>query len=180
MGEQTYFSVMPSPVGPLTMTASGTAITGVYFDLSRELAGQRRWKRDDDRLARARIQLEEYFRGERTEFDLELSLRGTPFQVDVWKALTRIPFGTTVSYGELARTLARPDAVRAVGSANGRNRIVIIIPCHRVIGADGSLTGFGGGLPRKRLLLELERNVAARKGSGGPRAEKQLSLLARA
>jgi methylated-DNA-[protein]-cysteine S-methyltransferase len=101
-------------------------------------------------------QLAAYFAGERTDFDLPLSPSGTPFQLSVWRALLSIPYGETISYRELARRIGNAKAVRAVGAANGRNPIPIIVPCHRVIGADGSLTGYGGGLPRKRLLLELE------------------------
>ena len=102
-------------------------------------------------------QLDEYLRGERTEFDLELAPRGTPFQLAVWNELLRIPYGTTTSYGTLAKRIGKRDAVRAVGAANGANPIPIVIPCHRVIGANGSLTGYGGGLHIKRALLELER-----------------------
>jgi methylated-DNA-[protein]-cysteine S-methyltransferase len=101
-------------------------------------------------------QLEEYFSGQRRDFDLELAPQGTEFQLRVWNELTRIPYGTTISYGELARRLGNPDASRAVGTANGANPIPIVVPCHRVIGADGSLTGFGGGLKAKAALLELE------------------------
>jgi len=109
-------------------------------------------------LEAAAEQLREYFAGERTSFDLPLALDGTPFQQEAWRALADIPYGETVSYGEQARRLGRPDAVRAVGAANGANPIAIVLPCHRVIGADGSLTGFGGGLETKRRLLDLERS----------------------
>jgi methylated-DNA-[protein]-cysteine S-methyltransferase len=159
MSERIHYSVMPSPVGELTMTMRGESLTGVFFENARELSDVPSWTRDDARLRFVRAELEAYFRGERTRFDVPLALHGTPFQVRVWQALREIPFGTTVSYGELARTIRRPDAMRAVGAANGRNPIVIMVPCHRVIGADGSLTGFGGGLPRKRLLLDLEQRV---------------------
>ncbi len=104
-----------------------------------------------------RAQLEEYFAGERTSFDIPLAPEGAPFEREVWRALEEIPYGETVSYGEIARRVGQPTAARAVGTANGRNPIAVIVPCHRVIGADGSLTGYGGGLERKRLLLELER-----------------------
>jgi methylated-DNA-[protein]-cysteine S-methyltransferase len=107
-------------------------------------------------LAAAAAQLDEYFAGERRDFDLELDLRGTEFQRAVWDELLRIPYGETMSYGELARRLGRPERVRAVGAANGRNPVAIVVPCHRVIGADGSLTGYGGGLDRKRALLAVE------------------------
>jgi methylated-DNA-[protein]-cysteine S-methyltransferase len=156
----TYYSVMPSPVGPLTLAWSEGALSGIFFERARPLGRSADWIRDDRRLARARQQLDEYFAGERTAFDLPLNLRGTPFQRRVWEALIEIPFGTTLSYGTLARSLDKPKAMRAVGAANGQNQFVIVIPCHRVIGADGSLTGFGGGLPRKQWLLALERSVA--------------------
>lgn len=105
------------------------------------------------------MQLDEYFQAKREKFDLPLSVSGTPFQQDVWSALQQIPFGQTVSYSQIANRIGRPRAVRAVGAANGANPIPIVIPCHRVIGANGSLTGFGGGLPNKELLLELEGAV---------------------
>jgi len=119
------------------------------------------WVRDDDErvLAEARRQLDTYFAGNLSAFDLPLDPAGTPFQVQVWQQLTRIPYGQTISYGELARRIENPSASRAVGLANGRNPIAVIVPCHRVIGADGSLTGFGGGLDRKRALLSLEQGV---------------------
>jgi len=118
------------------------------------------WVRDDGALAAVTQQLDEYFAGDRIEFDLELAPRGTPFQLEVWDQLCRIPYGETISYGELAKRVDRPGAARAVGSANGQNPIAIVVPCHRVIGADGSLTGFGGGLPWKRCLLNLEHPQA--------------------
>ena len=109
-------------------------------------------------LTRAAAQLDEYFAGERRDFDLPLAPSGTAFQVEVWRALARIPFGATCSYGDLARAVGRPAASRAVGAANGKNPIAIILPCHRVIGASGELTGYGGGLPMKRWLLDHERS----------------------
>jgi methylated-DNA-[protein]-cysteine S-methyltransferase len=114
------------------------------------------WRPADEPFADVRRQLSEYFDGERDEFDVPLGMTGTPFQRRVWQALQRIPYGETTTYGELARRLGRPSASRAVGLANGRNPIAVIVPCHRVIGSDGSLTGYGGGVERKRLLLELE------------------------
>jgi methylated-DNA-[protein]-cysteine S-methyltransferase len=153
-----YYSVMQSPIGPLTLRWSGDALVGMHFDNASILARRGEWTRDDDRLAPVRDQLSEYFRGERTSFDLPLAFEGTPFQERVWRALYDIPFGETTSYGELARRISEPNwpGARAVGAANGQNPIAIIVPCHRVIGADGSLTGFGGGLPRKRWLLTHE------------------------
>jgi methylated-DNA-[protein]-cysteine S-methyltransferase len=115
-------------------------------------------------------QLDEYFRGERREFDLSLRLEGTPFQVAAWKALLEIPFGQTRSYGEQARAMGRPSATRAVGGANGRNPFTILVPCHRVVGSDGRLTGYGGGLPVKRWLLEHEARVLATDREPGGRA----------
>jgi methylated-DNA-[protein]-cysteine S-methyltransferase len=117
------------------------------------------WERDDNAFAEVRSQLTEYFDGRRREFDIPLGLVGNEFERRVWDALRRIPYGETVSYGEIAREIGSPSAARAVGLANGRNPIAVIVPCHRVIGADGSLTGFGGGLERKRLLLDLESGV---------------------
>lgn len=119
----------------------------------------RRWadvERRDDALPATRRQIEEYFAGQRRDFDLEVDGEGTDFQRLVWHELTKIPYGATCSYGDIAQAIGRPAAVRAVGAANGRNPIPIVVPCHRVIGADGSLTGFGGGLEAKRRLLELE------------------------
>ena len=116
------------------------------------------WQRDDDRFVAVRAQLDEYFAGARRKFELALAPSGTPFQLDVLAALQEIPFGQTCSYAEIAQKIGNPKAVRAVGAANGRNPIALIIPCHRVIGSDGTLTGFGGGLEAKRYLLELELN----------------------
>jgi methylated-DNA-[protein]-cysteine S-methyltransferase len=162
MNHPTFFTTMSSPVGPLTLVGEGDDLVGLYFDED-PLAGKMRadGRRDDRRLRAAVAQLEEYFAGARTRFELSLVPPGTGFQKKVWGALTRIPFGATATYGEIARAVGRPDASRAVGGANHRNPIAIIIPCHRVIGADGSMTGYGGGLPRKRLLLELEARVAS-------------------
>ena len=114
------------------------------------------WTRDASAFTDLRRQLAEYFRGERRTFEVRLAPEGTAFQRDTWSALATIPYGATISYAELARRVGRPRAVRAVGAANGANPLPIVVPCHRVIGADGSLTGFGGGLDTKRRLLELE------------------------
>ena len=151
-----HWTIHESPVGPLTLIAGERALTGVHFEgYAHGLAPARR-DPEAPPLAAAAAQLDEYFAGERRAFDLELELEGTEFQLAVWDALLRIPFGETLSYGELARRLGRPERVRAVGAANGRNPVSIVVPCHRVIGADGSLTGYGGGLDRKRALLALE------------------------
>ena len=147
-----------SPLGELVLTASNIALIGVYFPTSHREA----WLEDDghgpasELLARARRQLTEYFARTRTTFELPLDPAGTIFQREVWDLLRTIPYGTTTSYGELARHLGDPRATRAVGAATGKNPIPIIVPCHRVVGANGYLTGFGGGLDRKRWLLEHE------------------------
>jgi methylated-DNA-[protein]-cysteine S-methyltransferase len=152
-----YFTEITSPIGDLTLTSDGRALTGLYMNEHRHRPPlDPAAVRDAAPFEEARWQLSQYFAGERTAFDLELNPSGTPFQREVWQALTEIPYGETVSYGELARRLGRPAASRAVGLANGRNPISIVVPCHRVVGASGSLTGYGGGLERKRFLLELE------------------------
>ena len=152
------FTTMPSPIGRLTLTGDGRALTSIYFERDDRLPSgpPKDWIADDLRLRDVRAQLDEYFAGKRTAFDLPLALRGTPFQMKVWGALLGIPFGATASYGEIAAAIGRPGASRAVGGANHRNPIPIIVPCHRVIGSDGSLTGYGGGEPTKRRLLALE------------------------
>jgi methylated-DNA-[protein]-cysteine S-methyltransferase len=126
------------------------------------------WVEDAAPFAEVTRQLDGYFAGDRTEFDLPLHPTGTPFQLEVWEALTAIPYGEVRSYGQVAEQLGRPGASRAVGLANGRNPIAVIVPCHRVIGASGSLTGYGGGLHRKRLLLDLEAGVAGLTLMAGP------------
>lgn len=118
------------------------------------------WKRDDKQWSGVAKQLREYFNGKRREFDIPLDAAGTDFQRSVWSALRKIPYGRTVSYADIARAIGKPKSMRAVGMANGRNPISIVVPCHRVIGADGSLTGYGGGLDRKRTLLNLESSGA--------------------
>ena len=153
-----YYDQMPSPIGPLFLVADDEGLREVRFELDRRphtpLAG---WVHSAPKLAEARRQLEEYFSGTRLVFDLSLKPVGTAFQQSVWGALTTIPYAATTSYGQISQQILRPKASRAVGAANGRNPIPIIIPCHRVIGSNGSLTGFGGGLPTKRALLELEK-----------------------
>ena len=154
------YSTLTTPIGELMLTADDDgALTGV--NLPNRHPDPAGWERDDGLLADARRQLTEYFAGERTAFDLPLRPAGAPFQLRVWEALLRIPYGETASYGEIARELGHPTASRAVGAANGRNPIAIVVPCHRVIGADGSLTGYGGGLECKRALLDLEAGRAA-------------------
>jgi methylated-DNA-[protein]-cysteine S-methyltransferase len=172
-----YTTIVDSPCGPLLCVVDqagavvriefgkGREAQKVYFQTTTEKF-QKTTERmrdsgievveDPARTAEVRRQLEQYFAGERREFDLTLAPAGTPFELAVWEELRRIPFGETRSYGEIARTLGRPTAYRAVGRANGANPIPIVVPCHRVIGSDGSLTGFGGGLDAKSRLLELE------------------------
>jgi methylated-DNA-[protein]-cysteine S-methyltransferase len=152
-----HITTVESPIGELTLASDGEALTGLYMTDQRHRPELPAADGDDDAvLAAAREQLAEYFAGERREFDLPLKPAGTPFQRAVWEALRDIPYGETAGYGELANRLGRPGAARAVGLANGRNPIAIVVPCHRVIGAAGALTGYGGGLERKRYLLELE------------------------
>lgn len=157
------YDIVDSPVGRLLLTGDSRALTGLYMMDSggHPMAVEPGWARREDDFAPAAAQLREYFAGERTEFDLPLAPRGTPFQLAVWEELARIPYGKTVSYGDVALALGKSHlASRAVGLANGRNPISIIVPCHRVIGADGSLTGYGGGLPTKRWLLDHEARQA--------------------
>lgn len=154
------YTTLPSPIGELLLAGDRGALNRLSMQAGpRPLPVAPQWRRDDGAFADPRRQLEEYFDGRRRSFELELELTGSGFDVTVWQALREIPYGETISYGELARRIGRPDAVRAVGAANGRNPIAVIVPCHRVIGADGSLTGYGGGLERKRLLLDLEAGV---------------------
>lgn len=155
------FTTMSSPVGRLTLLGDGDELIGVSFDGDANAAPRPDWTRDDRRLRGAALQLQEYFAGKRTRFELRLAPRGTAFQKAVWAALLRIPFGETASYGDIARAIGKPAASRAIGGANHRNPIAIVIPCHRVIGADGSIVGYGGGPRRKEWLLALERGERA-------------------
>jgi methylated-DNA-[protein]-cysteine S-methyltransferase len=153
------YTTMASPVGELLLTAADDRLTGLYMPV--EVHGlPTGMARDDNAFAAVRRQLEEYFSRERQAFDLPVAPRGTPFQQRIWAELQRIGYGETISYAELAARIGRPTAIRAAGAANGANPVSIIIPCHRVIGSDGSLTGYGGGLEAKRRLLELERSPA--------------------
>jgi methylated-DNA-[protein]-cysteine S-methyltransferase len=151
-----------SPVGELVLTSDGEALTGLHLPLrdgsAAPLPGSG-WRRDEAPFRRAIEQLRAYFDGERTTFDLQLRMAGTAFQRLAWEALLTIPYGATISYAEQARRIGRPEAPRAVGAANGRNPIPIIVPCHRVIGTSGTLTGYGGGLPLKEWLLHHEASV---------------------
>lgn len=157
------WSVIDSPVGPLFAAVGDGAVIELSFLGDGRPSPTEGRLRDDAACDGLRAQLEEYFAGVRTEFDLDLALQGTDFQMAVWDALRAIPYGTTASYGEIAAAIGRPKAVRAVGGANNANPISIIVPCHRVIGADGSLTGYGGGLGTKESLLTLERQVSQKK-----------------
>ena len=160
--------VIGSPVGPLTLVADGGALAGLYMTDHRHQPGPAAFGTPGDPagapFAAAAAQLDSYFAGDTAGFDLELEPAGTPFQRMVWTALRAIPYGQTVTYGQLAAAIGAPGSSRAVGLANGKNPVSIVVPCHRVIGSDGSLTGYGGGLPRKRFLLDLERGGTGRPG----------------
>lgn len=164
------YTYCDSPVGPLLLAGDNDGLNLVSFP-----AGKKRrepapdWQSDSSLFNAAIEQFNAYFAGELTQFDLRLSPRGTTFQRRVWRALRDIPYGRTISYGQLAENIGKPKASRAVGAANGNNPLSIIVPCHRVIGANGSLTGFGGGLDTKRWLLEHERAI--------PRSSRQQSLF---
>jgi methylated-DNA-[protein]-cysteine S-methyltransferase len=156
---------LQAPFGMLTVVASDRGVRYITFE---EDAHPKSYVdmvvRDDSEhpvVASALMQLREYLAGDRTSFDLPLDLQGTDFQVEAWNALAKIPFGSTMSYAQQAASIGRPKATRAIGSANGRNPVVIVLPCHRVIGANGSLTGFGGGLHVKSWLLDLEKQKSA-------------------
>jgi methylated-DNA-[protein]-cysteine S-methyltransferase len=154
-----HYCYYKSPVGPLLLTSEDSSLTGLHFAKGKSLPVPPASIQDEDAdpFHEAVGQLEEYFRGERPEFDLPLRLRGTEFEVRAWQALSSIPFGETISYKEQAQRIG--SVPRAVGLANGRNPVAIILPCHRVIGADGKLVGYGGGVERKRALLEFEATV---------------------
>ncbi len=157
----TWFDTLSSPIGDLLVAVRDDRLLHVGFAEERHPhVRQGTWQRDAGRVAGVSAQLQEYFRGKRQHFDLDLLPVGTEFQRQVWGELSRIPYAQTISYGELARRIGNAKAMRAVGLANGRNPIPIVVPCHRVIGANGSLTGFGGGIERKRWLLEHEARVA--------------------
>ena len=155
-----------TPIGMLTLAAEADGLRHIEFPDNRHPVSREGWIPDAsgaaaDVLRTTREQLREYFDGTRRAFDLPLRPQGTAFQMDVWRMLATIPWGATWSYADLARAIGKPEAVRAVGAANGRNPLPIVLPCHRVIGADGSLTGFGGGLPIKAALLRLEGALPA-------------------
>lgn len=148
-----------SPLGKLLLAATERGLAGVYFEQHAHFKGSAGWQRMDDHpvLQQTQLQLQAYFSGQRRVFDLSLdTCSGTPFQQAVWQALRTLPFGTTASYAQIAQRIGKPGAVRAVGAANGRNPISIVIPCHRVIASSGALTGYAGGLANKQFLLKLE------------------------
>ncbi|MBV7336834.1 methylated-DNA--[protein]-cysteine S-methyltransferase [Chloroflexi bacterium TSY] len=171
-----YYTYVESPIDPIMLVSDGVSLAGLYMDARRYDPGM-----DDSWIEDATIppfpkaseQLAAYFEGTLTQFDVPLSMEGSDFQQHVWNELLTIPFGTTTSYGELAKRLDNPNGSRAVGLANGRNPISIIVPCHRVIGADGRLTGYGGGLPRKAALLAFEAAIR----SSGPRPFAEISTV---
>jgi methylated-DNA-[protein]-cysteine S-methyltransferase len=156
-----YYTSVDSPIGELLLLGDGHSLHGLYMQEGRKptrIAPQ--WECSTALFTDVVAQLAEYFAAERIAFDIRLTMSGTQFERRVWSALQEIPYGETVSYGEIARRLGQPSAARAVGLANGRNPVAVVVPCHRVIGANGTLTGYGGGLERKRLLLELEQGQA--------------------
>ena len=158
-----YYDFYASPQGQMLLVAHEEGLAGVYFDGQKylpQVASQ--WRRDAQHAAlrQAKRELAEYFGGERKRFDVALAPEGTPFQRSVWKAIASVGFGETISYGELAKRAGCPGSARAAGAATGRNPIGIIVPCHRIVGSNGSLTGYAGGLDRKRALLALESGIA--------------------
>ena len=153
----TAHAVLNSPLGPLTAVSSDGGLSGLYMTGQRHLPpDDRLGARDDSVLPELQEQLTAYWAGELTDFDVPLTSTGTPFQQQVWAALRQVPYGATCSYAALAAAIGRPTAVRAVGAANGRNPVCLVVPCHRVVGADGTLTGYAGGVERKRFLLQHE------------------------
>lgn len=156
-----FYSVLDSPIGPLLLAGTDGRLSMVGFPSGPKAQAPRGdWVRGDAAFDAAKRQLSEYFDGSRRTFDLDLAPAGTAFQLRVWRALSDIPYGETRSYGQIAAAIGNPRAAMAVGGANGSNPLPIVVPCHRVIGSDGALTGFGGGLAAKRYLLDLERNNA--------------------
>ena len=171
MTTQTAYTLHPSPLGDILLARNDAGISHIVFqEGTTALTPKPGWIQDPTAFEDIAVQLDAYFAGELTDFDLPLAPEGTSFQLTVWEALKSIPYGETISYGELAQEIGRPTASRAVGAANGRNPLPIVIPCHRVIGQDGSLTGYGGGLRFKKALLSLEKN-------GRIDVEEQLALL---
>lgn len=153
-----FYCFHQTPIGTLLLIGHKTALTQISFPGTWQEKDTSDYILDKSKFTRVTTQLDEYFRGERQQFTVPLDLAGTPFQKQVWQQLSKIPYGSTTNYGEIATSINNPKGSRAVGMANGKNPIPIIIPCHRVIGKNGSLTGFGGGLDVKQQLLELEKN----------------------
>jgi methylated-DNA-[protein]-cysteine S-methyltransferase len=173
MMDRRFFSEVATPVGPVTLVSDGARLTMLLLDPARDVVPENAaWQESSARLARARDQLAAYFDGELQDFSLPLAPEGTPFQRAVWSALQRIPFGATTSYGAVAASLGHPTAARAVGAANRQNPLAIVVPCHRVIGSNGKLTGYAGGLDRKSFLLAHEARVL------GASSQFQLELAA--
>jgi methylated-DNA-[protein]-cysteine S-methyltransferase len=165
------YTTVESSIGRLLLAGDGHALRRLDMQEGpRPVAIEPSWQRDADAFDQVIAQMDEYFAGARREFELELELVGNPFELRVWQALREIPYGETASYGEIARAIGQPDAPRAVGLANARNPIAVIVPCHRVIGANGGLTGYGGGLERKRFLLDLESGVSPLLSAASPSA----------
>ena len=152
------YATIASPIGGLLLLGEEGVLRGLYMQEGRKpMHIESAWRRAAEPFGNVISQLQEYFAGARSVFDVALHLEGTPFERRVWRALQDIPYGATVTYGEVARRIGEPAAARAVGLANGRNPVAVIVPCHRVIGANGTLIGYGGGIERKRALLDLER-----------------------
>ena len=161
VGPSALYTTVESPIGELLLVGDGERLCGLHMQEGRKpVTIGANWREASAPFAAVTTQLREYFAGQRSEFDVPLTLAGTPFERRVWELLREIPYGETTTYGEIARQIGKPSAARAVGLANGRNPIAVIVPCHRVIGSDGSLTGYGGGLERKRMLLDLETGRA--------------------
>jgi methylated-DNA-[protein]-cysteine S-methyltransferase len=160
MNDLVYFDRVATPLGPMLLATDGVALTGAWFDGQRYLPSiDARWQSRSELtvLRRARAMLAEYFDGTRTQFDIALAPRGTPFQRAVWKQIFAVSYGETIAYRDLAARVGHASAVRAAGAATGRNPLSVFVPCHRIVGAGGALTGYAGGLDRKRALLALER-----------------------
>jgi methylated-DNA-[protein]-cysteine S-methyltransferase len=154
-----YYCYFESPLGKLLLTGN-KLLESLHFPIGKtKVEPEKNWIYNEEIFLKVIDQLDAYFKGELTKFDIELNIQGTDFQKKVWKELVKIPYGETLSYGELAKRIGNPKASRAVGMANGKNPISIIVPCHRVIGKNGSLTGFGGGLDAKKTLLDLEKRI---------------------
>ena len=177
MTTTTYYSYIDCPLGRMFVQGDGQFVTGLYLPQHKGWRGPNAsWQQSDAPFTAVREQLTEYFAGERQQFDVPLKLAGTPFQQRVWQELVRIPFGTTITYAQLAQRVGKPTASRAVGHANGRNPISVIVPCHRVIGANGKLTGYAGGVDKKQWLLAWESCMTA---AGPDRRELQPRIIPR-